>query len=347
MEKQFLVAVGTDRIGWYHRFASALDHKVSAGYPLKYRLVNMQAHDWLSQVKDCDAVLWKPPHMGVRSSSYLKEQIYFLQYIVKKLVVPNYESVWHFESKIAQSYLFAFYQVPTPRTFVSFDYTDARKLVEEAGMPIVVKDSFGAGSSHVRLESKKERFVAKLKQIFYGQFWYEAKDGTSSHSKRAMILLNLGQRWMWLHLWDYLRGRPGEVGAVYFQEFVPGNPADLRITVIGDRYAYGFWRHNRPNDFRASGSGHIDYQKPIPEEPLRACIRLSRTLNLDTMCYDILFTPRGFVLTEMSYGYLDFAPFNCPGYYLLDKEGNLSFIPGHTWPQELWVEWLLHRMGIA
>lgn len=347
MAKQYLIAVGTDHIGWYRRFASALDRKVSAGYPVNYRLVNMQAHAWLSQVRDCDAVLWKPPYMGIRSSSYLKEQIYFLQHIVKKLVLPNYESVWHFESKIAQSYLFAFYQVPTPRTFVSFDYADACKLVEQAKMPIVVKDSFGAGSSRVRLENKQNRFVAKLKQRFHEQFWYESKSRAPSLSKRAMVLLNVRQRWMWLHLLDYLRGRPGEVGAVYFQEFVPNNPADLRITVIGDQYAYGFWRNNRPNDFRASGSGSIDYQRPVPEEPLRACIQLNRTLNVDTMCYDVLFTPGGFVFTEMSYGYLDSAPFNCAGYYSIDKASKLNYISGHTWPQELWVEWLLHRIGIA
>ena len=42
------------------------------------------------------------------------------------------------------------------------------------------------------------------------------------------------------------------------QEFLPGNGFDTRITVIGNR-AFGFRRFNRPDDFRASGSGRIDW----------------------------------------------------------------------------------------
>lgn len=45
---------------------------------------------------------------------------------------------------------------------------------------------------------------------------------------------------------------------VYFQKFLPNNTYDIRITVIGER-CFGFIRYNRENDFRASGSGKIEY----------------------------------------------------------------------------------------
>lgn len=45
---------------------------------------------------------------------------------------------------------------------------------------------------------------------------------------------------------------------VYFQDFIPGNDFDTRVTIIGDR-AFGFTRNVRPGDFRASGSGNVGY----------------------------------------------------------------------------------------
>src|SRR5262249_26757951 len=52
----------------------------------------------------------------------------------------------------------------------------------------------------------------------------------------------------------YKRYGPRQRGYVLFQEFMPGNDYDTRVTIIGNR-AFGAVRHNRPNDFRASGSG--------------------------------------------------------------------------------------------
>jgi hypothetical protein len=113
--------------------------------------------------------------------------------------------------------------------------------------------------------------------------------------------------------------------------------------VIGDRYAYGFWRNNRPNDFRASGSGRIDYERAVPEECLRTCIEINRRLNFDSMAYDVLFKNGKMVIGEICYGYNDDAPYNASGHYELRSDGELAFVPGHVWPETLWVAWALQR----
>ena len=102
---------------------------------------------------------------------------------------------------------------------------------------------------------------------------------------------------------------------VYWQQFIPGNEANLRITVIGDRFAYAFWRNDRVNDFRASGSGRIDFQRPVPEGPLRYCMELNRRLNFDSMAYDVLFEGDRFLVSEMSYAYVDSVLHDAPGHY--------------------------------
>ena len=130
-------------------------------------------------------------------------------------------------------------------------------------------------------------------------------------------------------------------GQIYVQEFLEGNKADLRITVIGDKYAYGFWRKNRENDFRASGSGNIDYQTDIPQNVIRYCSQISKRYGFDSMAYDILFRDSDFFIVEMSYGYNESALYNSKGYYELDQNGGvLCFNEGNHWPQELWVKWI-------
>jgi glutathione synthase/RimK-type ligase-like ATP-grasp enzyme len=136
-------------------------------------------------------------------------------------------------------------------------------------------------------------------------------------------------------------------GVAYWQEFVAKNRGDLRITVIGDRDAFGFWRRNRPGDFRASGSGLLDYDTPVPEEAVRLCLRLSRQFGFDSMAYDILFREGQPLVIEMSYGYIDSAVFNAPGHFRLDDQDELTYLEGHVMPQTLWVDWALRKVGAA
>ena len=188
-------------------------------------------------------------------------------------------------------------------------------------------------ADHARLEEAVARALCQ-------QLWNEHKKRSASRAWR--LITASVHPWFWENVWRKIRG--GEnYGSVYWQEFVEGNTADLRITVIGDCYAVGFWRKNRPNDFRASGSGRIDYSREIPEAPLRYCMDLSRRLGFDSMCYDILFRGKDYVIVEMSYAYVDSAVFSAKGHYERDCDDRLTFVERHTWPQSLWIDWALIR----
>jgi glutathione synthase/RimK-type ligase-like ATP-grasp enzyme len=338
--KPLHIAVGVDDAQWCQRFAAALDEKRNSGYPLRYDIVDLMRHDWLRTVAPYDAVLWYPGGMGVEGATHVKEKIYFLEKHLHKLVVPNFHTMWHFESKVAQSYLFETEGITTPATSVSFCYEDALDQLQSAQMPLVFKRSHGAASKNVRLVRSTREAMRWLRRAFCGQLYHGQR--VAGRSRWQTVWWNLGSRWFWEFLSHQGRGVE-PAGYVYWQELVPGNNADLRITVIGDRYAYGFWRHNRPHDFRASGSGRIDFNLPIPEEPLRYCIELNRRLDFDSMAYDILFKGSQFVINEISYGYLDSAPYRAAGHYELNEGEKLVFVEGHLWPQSLWAEWLLHR----
>lgn len=344
MSKQISIAIGKDWAKWDSKFAFVLDQKIACGYPINYKIVNLDVDNWLSELEPYNLIIWNPNFMGINLASHFKEKIYFLQNILNKTVIPGLSTVWHFESKVAQRFLFEYYGINSPRTVVSFDYQDACEMLEREKMPIVTKLSAGAGSQNVSLVTSKKRAQAKLDAVFCEQLWTEKRKTTES--KIQMLLRNIRYRWLWERLLQRAGIRRKGEGVIYWQEFIPNNPRDLRITVIGDRYAYGFWRGNRPNDFRASGSGRLDYLTPVPEEQVRYCIDINRKFGFDSMCYDVLFTKDSFVLTEMSYNYLDKAVYNANGYYTLCQDGSLKFETRHTWPQELWVEWALHRIEI-
>jgi glutathione synthase/RimK-type ligase-like ATP-grasp enzyme len=279
--------------------------------------------------------------MGLRLSGHLKEKIYFAEKILGKMVFPNYDTVWHFESKIAQQLLFEQSNIRCPKTKVFFNYINAKNIINNLHFPIVLKKSEGASSKNVKLITTKKWLENYIERIFCNELWSGYR---INYSKIQILTRYFTKRWFWSFIVSHILKTDDGIGVLYLQEFIPNNIADLRITIIGKNYAFAFWRKNRPGDFRASGSGLIDYDKKIPYDVLRYCQDISIKNNFDSMAYDILFRGEEFLINEISYNYVDDAIYNAPGYYLLGEK--IEFIEGHTWPQELWVKSLIDKIQI-
>jgi hypothetical protein len=339
--KKLRVAIGRDDSGWHERFAAELEKIHIEGNQLEFDILNLEADNWLTIVTPFPVVVWKPSYMGPNIAAQFFAKVYILQNLYGKIVLPNVSTVLHFENKNAQKYIFEALAVPTPKTSVSFDYRDAVDLLEQQEFPLVFKQSHGAGSQNVELVTHRKAGKARLSRILCHQRWSDGIKRAGAMWKA--ILWNFTEKWLWWKIWSVLTGKE-RFASVYWQRFVPGNSADLRVTVIGDTYAVGFWRKNRINDFRASGSGHIDYETPIPMDVVRYCVHLNKILDFDSMAYDVLFEDGHPLITEMSYGYLDKAVWSAPGYYEFDEHGENRFVSGHYWPQELWIRWMIKRV---
>jgi hypothetical protein len=122
-----------------------------------------------------------------------------------------------------------------------------------------------------------------------------------------------------------------ENGYVYFQDFVPDNQFDTRVTVIGNR-AFGYIRKVRPNDFRASGSGDIDYDPDkIRPECVQIAFEVTQKVGSQSMAFDFVLESDGRpMIVEVSYCYVADFVYNCAGYW----DNQLNWHKGHTWPQE-------------
>lgn len=338
------IAVAFERYyRWHERFATALEENQARERWFEFEVVDLDRHDWLDVVRPFDVVLWKSYVLGPEAASYYKEKIYFLEAHLRKLVFPSFKTVWHYESKVAQSYIFAHERVVTPKTVVSFEVHDAEARLDAASPPYVFKRSAGAGSQDVWKVDDRDAARDVVRATLAHQLWSESRPPAGTLGKAAAAVSLLRKRWMRNRVVDRVLGRE-QFRPVYWQEFIAGNEADLRITVIGGRFACAFWRLNRPDDFRASGSGRIDYARPIPEAALATCIELARALELDTIAFDLVFRDNEPLIVEMSYAYVAEAIANAPGIYERADDGSIGFVPGGRWPQELWVTALLDRL---
>ena len=117
-----------------------------------------------------------------------------------------------------------------------------------------------------------------------------------------------------------------------FQKFLPNNDCDTRVTVIGER-AFAFRRMVREDDFRASGSGNIDYDpSKIDMRCIQLAFNVSQKMGFQSMAYDFLLNEKGEPeFCEISYTCKSCAVHNCTGYW--DPE--MNWHEGQYWPEYL------------
>lgn len=323
------------------RWAEALE---AAGHEVKW--VNVHKADILEQVRDCQGFMWRWAHFG-GMSRIARRLLPVLENELGLCVYPDQKTCWHYDDKIAQSYLLEALNLPIPKTWVFFDRDEAARWASTAHYPVVVKLSAGAGSSNVQLLENAEQATSFVDQMF--SQWRTTLDPKANRfaaSKRpaaATALVATGQ------VPSLLRAdHEPQRGYVLFQEFLDGNAFDTRITVIGNR-AFGFRRHNREGDFRASGSGNIDYDRQaIDLDAVRLAFRTAAALGSQSVAIDGLKRGDDWIVGEVSYTYMSGAVAACDGHWVCDGEaedGNLTWVEGAMWPEQAQIEDYLARLA--
>jgi len=340
-----IIGIHPDRVGaesYSTRWEAAL---LARG--VQVRQLDLLAGDALQQARGCDGVMWRWLHNASEKQS-ARNILFALEYHLHIPVYPDIGTSWHFDEKGAQVYLFQALGAPTPQNWLFWRRKDALAWAEHAEYPVVFKLFSGAGSANVLLAGSRAEAAELIERAFCrGFFPYTLNEYAESRSTMGLRVRNFARRcrdagrYVWSG--DYPRLHPHywkpEFGYAYFQEFVAGNEFDIRITVIGDR-AFGFRRHNRPNDFRASGSGSLD---PDPAGIDLECVRLAFALSqrggFQSMAYDFLMRDGRPLLVEISSSFADWAVHSCPGHW----NGQMQWVPGQLWPEEAQVDDFLIR----
>ncbi len=262
-------------------------------------------------------------------------------------VFPDWKSCWHFDDKVAQSYLLQAAGLPIPRTWVFWQSQDALDFCRSAEYPLVIKLRSGVYSQNVQLLRNQAEAEYWVRQLFnYGLSNLDLPAGASL--SRAAKRLRAAAR-------DLFRGHGPSIGGLDFhkdyllvQEFVPGNEFDTRITVIGNR-AFGIRRANRPQDFRASGSGSLEFDPSLIEpDAIRLAFQVAAALSAQTICLDILRQDGKPVVCEVSYYFVGRAIRFCPGHWELKGDadtGELEWVEGQMYAEDAILEDFLTRLA--
>lgn len=316
--------------------------------------VNVFKADILDQLNGADGFMWR--HAQFPDLLQIARRLLpVVEREMKLAVYPDQNTCWHYDDKITQGMLFKAANIPTPDTWVWYDRDLTLEWAKKAKYPLVMKLYGGAGSTNVILVNSYNEVADWLDQLFNGGV---KSFRPSIHGGRRTRLNNLFQMVPrdikgWIRY--YLEGIPPAPPAdpppasqywnthknyAYFQEFLPGNDYDTRVTVIGNR-AFAYRRNNRKDDFRASGSGRIEYDpQQIAPEFIRLAFEVAHKLRTQSCAIDGMWKNRKAVVGEISYTYISQYIYNCPGYW----DDQLNWHEAHMWPEEAQIADFLKRL---
>ena len=292
---------------------------------IPHKVVCCYDSDIIDQLCECSALMWLFSH-NRPEDILMARNILNAAELMGLRVYPNFSTNWHFDDKLSQKYLFEALDLPAAPAWGFFDRQKALEFAETCELPIVAKLRRGAGSYNVRLLKTRSQMQSYIKRMF-GKGYSPAPAPLADVGTKFKVAAGKGgikgviQRLkkaprffrVMLNSRKFL-GK--ENGYVYFQKFIPGNDCDLRISVVGNR-AWGFHRMTRENDFRASGSGLIDYDiSKIPLEVVKQSFEAAKKLNMQSVCLDWIHDSEGnYCFVEISYGFVDQAVYNCSGFW--------------------------------
>jgi len=292
---------------------------------IDYKIVNCYDSDIINKVEDCDVLMWHFHQAISKDVLFAKELLYSLQTAGKK-VFPDFNTVWHFDDKIGQKYLLEAIGAPLVPSYVFYDKEEALQWVNHTDFPKVFKLRRGAGSDHVKLVPNKHKAKKLVNKAFgrgFSQYdkitnlkdrWYKYKKGKTSFWNVMKGVFRLGKTT------NFAKVVGPEKGYVYFQDFIPDNRYDIRVIVINNK-AFAIKRLVREGDFRASGSGHILYEKHhFDEDTIRLSFEINEKVKSKCLAIDYVFKEGTPLIAEVSYGFVKEGYYPCEGYW--DRELN-------------------------
>lgn len=312
---------------------------------IPYKLVDCYANDIIQQLEGCTALMWHY-HQAEPADIVMAKSLLFAVEQGGKRVFPDFNTAWHFDDKVGQKYLLEALGIDLVKTWVFYNRKSALQWIAQTTFPKVFKLRGGAGSQNVQLVRSADQ-AGKLVESAFGKGFpaYDKWESIRERYRRwrlgkasAFDVFKGFVRFVKPPRYASVMGR--EMDYLYFQEFVANNDSDIRIVVI-DGKAFGIKRMNRENDFRASGSGYIIYDKEaIDERMVRISFEYQRKLQAQCIAYDFVIDSLNQpLLIEISYGFANAGYDDCPGYW----DEQLVWHEGKFDPYGWMVELLLKK----
>lgn len=242
-------------------------------------------------------------------------------------ILPSWPAVLSYDDKTVQAMQLKAFGLPHCETRVATDRSQVEAAAAELGFPLVVKLRSGAGSLNVRRLETAGDLRAYARRMFgrgISPVAGPVRDLGVNIRKSGGLWNSLGKAPRVVAKRIRMKVlTPRERGYVLMQRFYPGNDGDVRVTIFGDK-AFAFRRMNRTGDFRASGSGQIDYVDPRGyTDEIDLAFRLTDQLRASFLAVDFIRDHHQRpIVVEYCPGFVLGAISGCPG--CMDKNGGFS-----------------------
>lgn len=297
---------------------------------IDHEVIDCFQGDVIGRLRNFDVLLFHFDHYVYSDMLHARSILYAAREMGLK-IFPDFPDAWHFDDKVAQSYLLEAIAAPIPKFQVFHSLADFKKwLGTSPDFPVVAKLSCGSGSHNVKLLENLRQADSYGRRMFGKGFktapslLFKATSNVRSSRSSDDFWRRFRRIPEFLRTLNNARNFPREKGYVYLQEFVQNNGYDIKVAVVNDKVSY-LVRQVRNGDFRASGGGDINYNRSaVPENVIQSARAVARKLNLRCMGFDYVVdakTGRGLIV-EMSYGFSWRAILDAGGYW----DENLTWI---------------------
>lgn len=312
-----------------------------------YKIVDCYSSTIIEEVKDCDIILWHWHHKHPRDFLFARQLLFSLQQS-GKIVFPDINTCIYFDDKLGQKYILEALKIPFVPTHIFYDKREALSWAQVTSYPKVFKLRSGAGALNVRLITDFRAAKRVINRAFGSGFsqrstWLHLKEKVWRLKKNGFlsgavgILKTVGRAFFPT---EFDRIAPLERGYVYFQDFIPNNDFDTRVIIVG-QVGIAIRRFNRKGDFRASGSGVIDFDyKNIDRRCVKIAFEASLLLKTQCIAFDFVFDADNHpLIVETSFAFTHEVYKNCPGYW----DNDLNWYEGKINIQYIMLENLVQE----
>jgi|SRR5690554_101817 len=296
---------------------------------IDFEIVNPYKIEVIKYLMNFDIILWHFSNYSHTDMLMARNILFTLKNSGKK-VFPSIKDAWHFDDKLAETYLLESINAPIPKSYYYYTIKEVENAVEEKNLvfPIIAKLRNGSGSHNVKLLTDSKELMSYAKKMFTSgldsapNVFYKASSNIKS-SKNIKTFIKRAKR-----IPEFIRSFTNakkfnrERGYVFLQEFIPNDGFDLKIVVVGDKLSF-IGRNILKGEFRASGGGSLFYDKAmVPKNVIDSAFKTSDKLGFKCMGYDYVVdkaSSNGKII-EISYGFSHQALIDAGGYF--DREGN-------------------------
>jgi len=253
------------------------------GYYVEY--IPLSYAKKIKNVKNIPVLYTSSEDIGYHYKDYIEDIIYYLE-IKGAKVIPPYKYLRANNNKVFMELLREkiFGDIKNLQSWVFGTLEEMENSIDELNFPIVIKTARGAMSKGIYLANNKKELIKKVKKISRSKYFLQdIKD-------KLRPLKHKGYKTESLYRKKFI-----------LQEFIPNLKNDWKVLIFGDNY-FIFERPVRKNDFRASGSGQMNYlygsRCKIPDNMLTFARNVFSLMDVPNVSLDVIKRGGNFYITE-------------------------------------------------